>query len=98
MTAKTRISKLQRTIVADAEGDIDRLKSAFMATVDADELRAYWAVYIWLAGYSHGRRPTPATMAKAFAVRERMPHDLIEAFRKWAKASGQMPNAEGEVT
>lgn len=88
MAARARLKKLEGVLIADLEAKVDELKAAFWKTIPDEDLQAYMAALNWLEGATHGQRPKPEVWAKAFSVRERMPHDLLEAGRRLAVAMG----------
>lgn len=98
MTNRMRLAKLQGSIKDRLKADVDRLQADFFQTISDEELRSYIALVTWLRGYSHMPRPLPTVIAKAFAFREKMPHDLIEAYRRVAAVEGELPKEFEEIT
>ena len=77
MPLSTRVRALETAVVADLEATVVELFDRFSETASRDDWQAYIEVSQWLTGETHGARPRPATLLKAFRFREGMPHDLI---------------------
>lgn len=96
MTTKTRVAKIDAQVKKELEAEVKRRRDEFFETADDVDLQALSEVWAWLEGRTHKPRPKPIVWAKAIRLRERMPHELIEAYRRMLIAWGTKPEDLGD--
>lgn len=96
MTTKTRVAKIDAQVKKDLEADLKRRLDEFLKITEDEDFQAWLEVWAWLDGRTHKPRPKPIVWAKAIKLRERMPHDLIEAYRRTLIARGTKPEDLGD--
>ncbi len=96
MTTKTRVAKIDAQLKKELEAEVKRRRDEFFETADDVDLQALSEVLDWLEGRTHKPRPKPIVWAKAIRLRERMPHELIEAYRRMLIAWGTKPEDLGD--
>jgi hypothetical protein len=88
MTTKAKVAKVEAQVRQDLEAEFNKARDAFVADANIEEAQALVEVTRWLEGQTHKPRPKPIVWAKAIRFRERMPHDLIESYRRLLRVTG----------
>lgn len=97
--SKSRLNALQGVVVAGLNKQLEELYDDFSLTVTDDEFLALNELYQYVAGLSHGPRPSLEVVSKALDMCERVPWDLIEINRRLAIALGHPPrDLKGDKT